>query len=139
MQALLEAAQGSRGVTERARQIVLIYVSGFVQRNQGIGFGGAILSGVVGVDDAMDENDALVRFGLKGNAVIDEHHLRNRGEVGEEIACIRIRVHGRIGCPSFPEKKTRTGFGSHPGRTQIIQDTSWTEINTSYLHLHSKR
>jgi hypothetical protein len=28
MQALLEAAQGSRGVTERARQIVLISVSG---------------------------------------------------------------------------------------------------------------
>ena len=65
MQALLEAAQGSRGVTERARQIVLIGVSGFVQRNQGIGFGRAILLRVVGVDDAMDENDALVRFGLK--------------------------------------------------------------------------
>jgi hypothetical protein len=44
VQALLEAAQGSRGVTERARQIVLIDVSGFVQRNQGIGFGRAILS-----------------------------------------------------------------------------------------------
>jgi hypothetical protein len=114
VQALLEAAQGSRGVTERARQIVLIDVSGFVQRNQGIRFGRAILSGVGGVDDTMNENDALVRFGLKGNAVIDEHHLGNRGEVGEEIAWIRIRVHGRTGCPSFLDKKKRTGFGSHP-------------------------
>ncbi|PYU23264.1 MAG: hypothetical protein DMG30_12210 [Acidobacteria bacterium] len=61
MQALLKA-QGSCGVTERACQIVLIGVSGFVQRNQGIGFGGAILPGVVGGDDAMDENDALVPF-----------------------------------------------------------------------------
>jgi len=52
MQALLEATQGSCGVTERACQIVLIGVSGFVQRNQGIGFGGAILPGVVRVDDA---------------------------------------------------------------------------------------
>ena len=54
----------------------------------------------------MDENDALIPFGLERNAVIDEHHLRNRGEVGEEIAGIGIRVHGRTGCPSFPEKKS---------------------------------
>src|SRR5207245_4677209 len=106
MQALLETTQGSCGVTERACQIVLIGVSGFVQRNQGIGFGGAIFPGVVRVDDAMDKNDALVPFGLEGNAFIDEHHLRNRGEVGKEIACMRIRVHGRIGCPGFPEKKS---------------------------------
>src|SRR5208283_4889116 len=98
MQALLEAAQGSCGVTERACQIVLIRVSGFVQRNQGIGFGGAILPGVVGVDDAMDENDALVPFGLEGNAFIHEHHLRNRGEVGKEIAGIGSRVHDQIEC-----------------------------------------
>src|SRR2546429_1471235 len=65
MQALLEATQGSCGVTEQACQIVLIGVSGFVQRNQGIGFGGAILPGVVRVDDAMDKNDALVPFGLE--------------------------------------------------------------------------
>src|SRR5438477_11671658 len=105
-QALLKATQGSRGVTERACQIVLIDVSGFVERNQGIGFGRAILSGVVGVDDTMDENDALVGFDLKGNGVIDKHHLGNGREIGEEITCMRIRVHGRIGCPSFPEKKS---------------------------------
>src|SRR5208283_1422941 len=92
------AAQGSCGVTERACQIVLIRVSGFVQRNQGIGFGGAILPGVVGVDDAMDENDALDPFGLEGNAFIHEHHLRNRGEVGKEIAGIGSRVHDQIEC-----------------------------------------
>jgi len=85
VQALLEAAQGSRGVTERARQIVLIDVSGFVQRNQGIRFGRAILSGVVGVDDTMNENDALVRFGLKGNAVVDEHHLRISGHFSKAV------------------------------------------------------
>src|SRR5205085_5405602 len=106
VQALLKATQGSRGVTERACQIVLIDVSGLVERNQGIGFGRAILSGVVGVDDTMDENDALVGFDLKGNGVIDKHHLGNGREVGEKITCMRIRVHGRIGCPSFPEKKS---------------------------------
>src|SRR2546429_6293125 len=98
MQALLEATQGSCGVTEQACQIVLIGVSGFVQRNQGIGFGGAILPGVVRVDDAMDKNDALVPFGLEGNASIHEDHLRNRGEVGKKIAGIGSRVHGRIAC-----------------------------------------
>src|SRR2546429_6740107 len=41
----------SRGVTERAGQIVLIGVSGFVQLDQGIGFGDAILERVVGVGD----------------------------------------------------------------------------------------
>src|SRR5207249_4680363 len=68
----------------------------------------------------MDENDALVRFSLKGNAVIDEHHLRNRGEVGEEIACIRIRVHDRIGCsPAFRRKKAdRFWFAPWEANTQ---------------------
>ena len=46
----------------------------------------------------MDKNDALVPFGLEGNAFIDEHHLRNRGEVGKEIAGIGSRVHDQIGC-----------------------------------------
>src|SRR5437773_8008648 len=124
MQALLEATQGSCGVTEQACQIVLIGVSGFVQRNQGIGFGGAILPGVVRVDDAMDKNDALVPFGLEGNAFIHEDHLRNRGEVGKEIACMRIRVHGRIGCPGFPEKKSgqvlvRTLEGEKPSQMRL--------------------
>src|SRR5437870_2307226 len=158
MQALLEATQGSCGVTEQACQIVLIGVSGFVQRNQGIGFGGAILPGVVRVDDAMDKNDALVPFGLEGNAFIHEDHLRNRGEVGKEIACMRIRVHGRIGCPGFPEKKSgqvlvrksctaiscwgrgrcerhpdrrlkkRTGFGSHPGGRKAKPDAVGMQV-----------
>src|SRR5437870_8009001 len=124
MQALLEATQGSCGVTEQACQIVLIGVSGFVQRNQGIGFGGAILPGVVRVDDAMDKNDALVPFGLEGNAFIHEDHLRNRGEVEKEIACMRIRIHGRIGCPGFPEKKSgqvlvRTLEGEKPSQMRL--------------------
>jgi len=106
MQALLETTQGSCGVTERACQLVLIGVSGFVQRNQGIGFGGAILPGEVGVDDAMDKNDALVPFGLEGNAFIHEDHLRNRGEVGKEIAGIGSRVHGRIGCLRLAGEKS---------------------------------
>src|SRR5438067_13332493 len=67
----------------------------------------------------MDENDALVGFDLKGNGVIDKHHLGNGREIGEEITCMRIRVHGRIGCPSFPEKKSgqvlvRTLRGKNP-------------------------
>src|SRR6184192_2620938 len=67
----------------------------------------------------MDENDALVGFDLKGNGVIDKHHLGNGREVVEKITCMRIRVHGRIGCPSFPEKKSgqvlvRTLKGQRP-------------------------
>ena len=124
VQALLETAQGSRGVTERTCQIVLIDVSGFVQRNQGIGFGGAILPGVVGVDDAMDKNDALVPFGLQGNAFIHEHHLRNRGEVGKEIAGIGSRVHGQIGCLRLAGEKNgqvlvRTLEGKNPSQMRL--------------------
>src|SRR5437660_12018541 len=72
----------------------------------------------------MDKNDALVTFGLEGNAFIHEEHLRNRGEVGKEIACMRIRVHGRIGCPGFPEKKSgqvlvRTLEGEKPSQMRL--------------------
>src|SRR5256884_9769949 len=78
----------SRGVTERAGQIVLIGVSGFVQLDQGIGFGDAILERVVGVGDAMDENHALFCFGLEGNTVIHKHHLRGGDKTGEQITLI---------------------------------------------------
>src|ERR1700688_5051443 len=54
----------------------------------------------------MDENDALVPFGLEGNAVIHEYHLRNRGEVGKEIAWIWSLVHGRIGCLRLAGEKS---------------------------------
>ncbi len=124
MQALLETTQGSCGVTERACQIVLSGVSGFVQRNQGIGFGGAILPGVVRVDDAMDKNDALVPFGLEGNAFIHEDHLRNRGEIGKEIAGIGSRVHDQIGCLRVAGEKSgqvlvRTLEGKNPSQMRL--------------------
>src|SRR5437762_9267572 len=89
----------------------------------------------------MDENDALIPFGLERNAVIDEHHLRNRGEVGEEIAGIGIRVHGRTGCPSFPEKKSgqvlvRTLESENPSQMRLGRssrtDRKSTRLNSSH-------
>ena len=69
--------------------------------------------------------DAQTQFQRWGpNREFDEHHLRNRGEVGEEIAGIGIRVHGRTGCPSFPEKKSgqvlvRTLVDENPSRMRV--------------------
>src|SRR5437667_10467702 len=76
----------------------------------------------------MDKNDALVPFGLEGNAVIHEHHLRNRGEVGKEIAGIGSRVHSRIRMPPSCGRKKRTGFGPHPGRRKTKPDTAGMQV-----------
>ena len=72
----------------------------------------------------MDKNDALVPFGLEGNAFIDEHHLRNRGEVGKEIAGKGSRVHGRIGCLRLAREKSgqvlvRTLEGEKPSQMRL--------------------
>src|SRR5207253_1940152 len=97
---------------------------GFVQRNQRIGFGGAIYPGVVRVDDAMDKNDALVPFSLEGNAFIHKDHLRNRGEIGKKIAGIGSRVHGRIACLRRVGEKSgqvlvRTLEGKNPSQMRL--------------------
>jgi len=49
---------------EAACDIVLIRVSRFEKRNHGVSLGGAIFDGIVGKDDAMDENYSLFFLGL---------------------------------------------------------------------------
>src|SRR5437762_277291 len=124
MQALLEATQGSCGVTEQACQIVLIGVSGFVQRNQGIGFGGAILPGVVCVDEGVDQNDAREKAGMEGNASRNEKSQGSCGEDGRGAGRFLAGVDGDTSGTQTGDKKSgqvlvRTLEGEKPSQMRL--------------------
>jgi hypothetical protein len=71
-EALLVAAKRSCRIAKAASDIVLICVSRLKKQNHGIGFGSAIFDRVVGKDDTMDRNHALVFLGLNTNTIVDE-------------------------------------------------------------------
>jgi hypothetical protein len=70
------AAQSSRRVAEGARNIVLIGVSRLEKRHHGISFRGVVLDGVMGKDDAMNQNHSLLSLGLDTNVMV--HHRTTR-------------------------------------------------------------
>src|SRR2546430_16939061 len=89
----------------------------------------------------MDKNDALVPFGLEGNAFIHEDHLRNRGEVGKKIAGIGSRVHGRIACLRRVGEKSgqvlvRTLKGESQMRLRLKRRTAISRWRRGRRELH---
>jgi hypothetical protein len=100
LETLLKAAKSSRGVAERASDIVLIGVSRFEKRDHGVGFGGAILGGVMGKDDAMDQDHSLTSLGLDANVRVHHGAPRKGSRNRQKFWLLGRRIHSGLACQS---------------------------------------
>jgi hypothetical protein len=105
---------GRISVDDAARDIVLIRVSRFEKRNHGVSLGGAICDGIVGKDDAMDENYSLLFLGLDANAIVNEDGTGSWSRAGKKLLLTWHRAHGFLACPILNQIEKRTGLGPHP-------------------------
>ena len=93
LEALLIAVKRSGRVAEAACDIVLIRVSRFEKRNHGVSLGSAICDGIVGKDDAMDENYSLFFLGLDTNAIVNEDGTGSWSRAGKKLLLTWRRAH----------------------------------------------
>jgi hypothetical protein len=106
---------------EAACDIVLIRVSRFEKRNHGVSLGGAIFDGIVGKDDAMDENYSLFFLGLDTNAIVNEDGAGSWSRAGKKLLLTWHRAHSFLACPILNQIEKRTGLGPHPGKRKTKQ------------------
>ena len=59
-------------IADNFRDVVLTCISRFEKLNHGVGFGRAIVNGVMGKDDPVDEDHSLFFLGLKADAIVYE-------------------------------------------------------------------
>lgn len=85
LEALLVTTKRPGGIAKAARDIVLISVSRFKKLNHSIGFGRAIVDGVVSKDNTLDEHHSLFFFGLQANAIVDEDGTRRWTRLGKQL------------------------------------------------------
>jgi hypothetical protein len=121
LEVLLIAAKRSDRVAEAACDIVLIRVSRFEKRNHGVGLGSTIFDGIVGKDDAMDENYSLFFLGLYTNAIVYKNSTGSWSRTGKKFLLRWRRAHGFLACPIPQRFKKRTGLGPHPGKRKTKQ------------------
>jgi hypothetical protein len=118
---LLIAAKRSDRVAEAACDIVLIRVSRFEKRNHGVGLGSTIFNGIVGKDDAMDENYSLFFLGLYTNAIVYKNSTGSWSRAGKKLLLRWRRAHSFLACPILNQIEKRTGLGPHPAKGKSSQ------------------
>jgi hypothetical protein len=90
------------------------------KRDHGVGFGGAILGGVMGKDDAMDQDHSLTSLGLDANVRVHHGAPRKGSRNRQKFWLLGRRIHSGLACARARDRnfKKRTGFGAHPERTK---------------------
>src|SRR6266481_3444583 len=98
-----ERRLGSGPVAEGVSNIVLIRVSRFEKRHHGISFRSAVLGGVMGKDDAMNQDRSLISLGLDANVMV--HHGATRKENGsrQKFGLLGRRTHDRAAWLTGPK------------------------------------
>ena len=88
------------------------------KRDHGVGFGGAILGGVMGKDDAMDQDHSLTSLGLDANVRVHHGAPRKGSRNRQKFWLLGRRIHSGLACARARDRnfKKRTGFGAHPER-----------------------
>src|SRR3989304_543641 len=110
----LVPAQGSNGVAKASRDIVLIRVARFKERDHGIGFGRTIFDGVVRNYNALNGDHTLLPLCAETYTIVHEGRAGHRSGPGEEFPLLRGWFHDSrsSGAPSVLLKPIAHRHGS---------------------------
>ena len=119
--AILKAAQGSSGVTEAARYVVLVGVARIDEHDHGVGLSHPIADGVMMDDHATDRDDATAIVRTDQNLLVDDDRTRGGLRPRKQFS---LGNHGRGACRPGRAGKADS-FWSPPPKRLPEQAASW--------------